>query len=68
MFDISCLLDGADDLLDLPHGLPADLAAHSAPPVQHRRGASCNVPQRSSADEDIIMQVRSRLTFITLKL
>lgn len=55
--DISRLLNVADDFPDVPHGLLGDLAPSLAP-MHHRRAASCSIPQRSSADESIMMQVR----------
>ena len=59
MLDIAGLFSGQDDLLALPDMLGADLI-HSAPPAQQqRRAASCNVPQRSSTEEDdLILQAR----------
>ncbi len=54
--DISSLLNVADDFPDVPHSLLGDMASSLAP-MHHRRAASCSVPQRSSADENIMMQV-----------
>ena len=59
MLDLSGLFSGQDDLLGMPDMLGADLG-HGAPPAQqHRRAASCKVPQRSSTEEDdLILQAR----------
>lgn len=54
--DISRLLNIADEFPDVPNSLLSDLAPSQAP-MHHRRAASCTVPQRSSADESIMMQV-----------
>ena len=56
--DISRLLNIADEFPDVPNSLLGDLAPSQAP-MRHRRAASCTVPQRSSADESIMMQVRT---------
>ena len=53
----SRVLNVADDFPDVPHSLLGDMAPSLAP-MHHRRAASCSIPQRSSADESIMMQVR----------
>ena len=54
--DLSRLLNVAEDFPDVPHSLLGDLTP-SLTPMHHRRAASCTAPQRSSADESIMMQV-----------
>ncbi len=60
--ELARLLDGEEDFLDVPHSMLADMAPSLAP-MNHRRATSCGGQQRSSADENIMMQV---ITFCML--